>query len=350
VHVQFVIEWPVLTGGIRVVFEHARGLIRRGHHVTLLVPPLRLPLGGSGLDWRRYLYARLKGGIRDGLRSYDLEGTVATFDPRHPHAVPAADVVMATAWVTAEWVAAMPARAGRKFYLVQQYEAWTEEIRARVDATWKLPLRKIVIAGWLERVARDRFGEEAWRIPNGVDSERFHPRGRIEQEPGRVGMIYDTSSWKGADEGLRALFEVHRRVPRAPLLLLGRSRPRHAMPPGTQYVRDPRQSELPGIYRRADVFLSSSRSEGFSLVTLEAMASGCALVATAVGEVPEMGHPGKDYIMVPAGDADAMADAIVELLDDPARRRAVAASGVALARSYSWDRATTRLEEVLNDA
>jgi glycosyltransferase involved in cell wall biosynthesis len=347
--VQFVLESPILTGGARVVYEHARELEARGHSVTLLVPPLRMPgLRSPAVAWRRYLYGRLRGGYLDGLRSYGLERAVVPFDPRDP-GVPEGDAVMATAWITAEWVAALPAHAGRKFYLIQQYEVWSEELRNRVEATWKLPLRKIVIAGWLERLARERFGEPAWRIPNGVDPARFHPDGRAEGQPGTVGMLYDPAPWKGAEEGLEALRRVRERIPGVSLLIFGRSRLRHELPPGVRYVRDPSQAEIPGIYRAADVFLSSSRSEGFSLATLEAMASGCALVATAVGEVPEMGRPNEEYVMVPAQDAPAMAAAIVELLVDPDRRRAVAQAGLALARRYTWGRATDRLEEILSN-
>ncbi len=350
-HIQFVLDWPVLTGGVRVVYEHARQLMARGHSVRLLYRQVRMPgTAGSVIDWKRYAYARFTHGIRDGLRSYGLEGVAVEFDPLRPGDVPDGDVVMATAYITAEWVAAMPGRAGRKFYLVQGYEAWSEDIRERVEATWKLPLRKVVIAGWLERMARDRFGERAWRIPNGVDTARFHPAGRVDRVPGTVGMIYDHALWKGATEGLEALRTVRVEVPQAAFLLFGRSQPRHELPAGTRYVRDPRQQDLPGLYRDIDIFLSSSRSEGFSLTTLEAMACGCALVATDVGEVPEMGRPGEEYLMVPQQDAPAMALAMLSLLKDPDKRRAVAEAGLALTRRYTWERATDRLMEVLQDA
>lgn len=348
--IQFVLEWPVLTGGTRVVYEHARRLRERGHEVHLLTPKLERPAWfGPSLAWRRWLYGRFGHGIADGLRSYGLEGSVVTFDPRAPERVPAADAVIATAWITAEWVAAMPAGAGRKFYLVQQYEAWTDDLRARVDATWKLPLTKIVIAGWLERLARERFGERAHRIPNGVDAARFNPAGRVARAHPTVGMIYDPASWKGAGEGIEALAQVQAAHPTTGLLVFGRSRLRHRLPAGATYVKDPLQADLPDIYRAADVFLSSSRSEGFSLVVLEAMACGCALVATDVGETPEMGRPDEEYLMVPARDAGAMARAVGALLADPVRRQAVADAGLALARRYTWERATDRLEEVLRD-
>lgn len=96
-----------------------------------------------------------------------------------------------------------------------------------------------------------------------------------------------------------------------------------------------------------DVFLNSSHSEGFSLVILESMACGCALVATAVGETPEMGRPGEQYLMTPPHDPERLADAALSLLRDPPRMRGMAAAGLALARSYDWGRATDMLEQAL---
>lgn len=346
--IQFVNESLSLTGGFRVVLEHATRLRRRGHQVRLLAPPVRAPrLGAAPGPWKAWLYQKFSGKIEDGLRSYGLLDAVTRFDPAHPDQVPPADQVVATAWPTAEWVAAMPPGAGEKFYLVQQYEAWGGADPARVDRTWTLPLRKIVIAGWLERFAVERFGSPVWaRIPNGVDRDRFHPLPRAAGAP-VVGMLYDLQPWKGADDGIAALWEVHRAHPSTRFLLFGRNRVRHALPPGTRYVRDPQQALLPGLYAEMDVFLNTSHSEGFSLVVLEAMACGAATVATAVGEVPEMGVPGEEYLMVPAKDPHAQAAAVNRLLADPQLRARVAAAGIAMTGRYTWDRATDQFERAL---
>ena len=351
--ITFVIPSLVLTGGIRVVYEHSKRLIARGHRVALLAPALRPPalFGGSLPAWKRFLYEGWLGGTRDALDAYGLRGAVAWFDPANPRGVPHADVVIATAWETAEWVAAMPASAGVKYYLVQGYEAWTEDITERVDRTWKLPLRKMVVAGWLERLARERFGETVWaRIPSGVDCERFRPPPARPDSARSVGMIYEPAPWKGAKDGMAAMWSMHRADPTIRFVLCGRYRLRESPPPGTRYVNNPRQAYLPEVYRSCDIFLSPSLTEGFSLVTLEAMACGCALIATSVGEVPEMGRPGEEYIMVPPGDSESLAREALALLREPARRRAIAAAGLALARRYSWERATGLLERALEGA
>jgi len=346
--IQFVLESLSLTGGVRVVFEHAVRLRRRGHQVRLLAPAMRAPWGSASLArWKGFLYEQWRKGAADGLREYGLEDAVVTIDPARPAGWPTADATFATAWITAEWLAAAPAHVGRRLYLLQQYEAWTDDLRERVDATWGSPLEKVVIAGWLQRLAAERFGASAQRIPNGVDMARFPRRTPSALGPVTVGMLYDIAPWKGAADGLEALSIVHQGDPSIRFLIFGRNRLRHRLPKTARYVREPRQRDLPELYRQMDVFVNSSHSEGFSLVTLEAMASGCALVATAVGEVPEMGRPGEDYRMVPARDPQAMAREVLALARDRHALGALADAGHRLASTYTWERATDALERIL---
>jgi glycosyltransferase involved in cell wall biosynthesis len=69
-----------------------------------------------------------------------------------------------------------------------------------------------------------------------------------------------------------------------------------------------------------DVFALSSRFEGLPIALLEAMATGIAPVATAVGGIPEVLSDGVDGLIVPPGDPDALAAALAKLLDDDALR------------------------------
>jgi len=66
----------------------------------------------------------------------------------------------------------------------------------------------------------------------------------------------------------------------------------------------------------ADVLVNSSHSEGSPYVLLEAMAAGLPIVATAVGGVPEMIENNETALLVPAGEPQAMADAIARVLND----------------------------------
>ena len=79
---------------------------------------------------------------------------------------------------------------------------------------------------------------------------------------------------------------------------------------------DPTDDALRALYRAAGVFVSTSRHEGFCVPVIEAIASGCRVVATDVGALPETVGP--CGTIVPVGDVDALAGALTSALDAPA--------------------------------
>jgi glycosyltransferase involved in cell wall biosynthesis len=87
------------------------------------------------------------------------------------------------------------------------------------------------------------------------------------------------------------------------------------------------------VLSSSDVFVSTSRSEGFPLVTLEAMAAGLPVVATAVGGVPEQIVHLETGILVPPDDPEAIADWLLRLHDEPELRRRLGEAAARRARS-----------------
>lgn len=82
----------------------------------------------------------------------------------------------------------------------------------------------------------------------------------------------------------------------------------------------------------ADIGLFTSDSESFCLSLLEAMCFGCPSVSTRVGGIPEVVEDNVSGVLVPAGDAGALACALEALIHDKARRRALGQAGQARAR------------------
>jgi glycosyltransferase involved in cell wall biosynthesis len=105
---------------------------------------------------------------------------------------------------------------------------------------------------------------------------------------------------------------------------------------------------LATVYSEADLFVLPSRDEGMPNALLEAMAAGLPVVATQVAGTSEAVVNGQTGLMVPPGDADALAGALQALISDPARRQAMGRAGQTRAAArYSWTAVAEAWLEVL---
>ncbi len=87
------------------------------------------------------------------------------------------------------------------------------------------------------------------------------------------------------------------------------------------------RNDIPRLFSVLDIFVLCSLSEGLPLTILEAMAAAKPIVATAVGGIPEVIQDGVDGIIIPSDDADSLAEAILELLQDKEKRQQMGENG-----------------------
>lgn len=178
------------------------------------------------------------------------------------------------------------------------------------------------------------------RIYNGIDIGRFTtaPSGRLRRELGRngetklVGMVANVRGSKGYEYFLQAASQVARRMPQTVFLAVGEGnngRAEKLREMVRQLSLEDRflflgfRRDIPEILTDLDLFVLSSVHEGFSLATVEAMAAGKPVVATRSGGPEEIVEHGRTGLLVPPGDADALAQGICEILSDPARAGAM---------------------------
>ncbi len=94
------------------------------------------------------------------------------------------------------------------------------------------------------------------------------------------------------------------------------------------------QDRLAELYAEADVFLDGSEFQGFGRCALEAMACGVACVLTDLGGVLDYARHEDNALLVPPGQVELMATAVLRLLDDAALRQRLIAAGLGTAAQF----------------
>ena len=350
--VTFVLPHAGLAGGIRVCAIYAKALQARGHFVSVVSTPKPPP---TSLRKRvKAIFAGDPPKEPGHFDNVDVPHTVLdTYRPITEDDVPDADVVIATWWETAEWVNAFPAKKGKKVYFIQHDERFVGQPGQRVEATWKLPFYRITIAQWLVDLGRGDYGvDQIALVPNGVDTEQFTAPPRSKQKIPTVGMMFSTAHFKGCDISLEAYRVAARNVANLHLTTFGQHQPNETLmlPAGADFVYRPPQETIREIYASCDAWLFGSRSEGFGLPILEAMACRTPVIGTPTGAAPELIAQGGGVLIKPQDPID-MARAIERVCRLPMKEwEAVSDIAYRTAQANTWARCTDLFEAALKEA
>jgi glycosyltransferase involved in cell wall biosynthesis len=260
--------------------------------------------------------------------------------------VPDGDVVVATAWQTAEWVSQYSKSKGRGFYFIQHLETWNGP-EDRVYATWKAPLQKIVPSKWLAEIAQE-LGETAIYIPYGLDIDTFQIETPCEERrPNQLMMLYHNAKWKGCDDGLQALSMVRESDPDIRVRLFGVPARPKSLPDWIEYHQSPSPKRLRELYNQAAIFVAPSLTEGWGLTGCEALLCGAAVAATDIDGHREFAFHGQTALTSPARSPRALAENILRLIHDPELRIQLAKNGFQFVRQFTWELAADRFEAAL---
>ena len=206
-------------------------------------------------------------------------------------------------------------------------------------------------------------------IPNGVDAEQFRPdlagddvRRRF-NIPGDAPLVVTARRLVpkcGVIYLARAAERILTEVPEARLLVVGDGSEYAAIAAAVdtpicrgKFILTGRlpNTEMPAILAAADIAALPSLVEATSIFGLEAMACGCAIVGTRVGGIPEIVDEGRHGLLVPPEDPPALAEAILSLVRDAGKRRAMqSASRQRVLEHFTWARIAERTAEVYEKA
>ena len=160
---------------------------------------------------------------------------------------------------------------------------------------------------------------------------------RVDDDTVRVGLVGRLAPEKGIDIFLRAVarYLESRRAP-SPLvtfIVVGEGPDQAKLQAlhtqlglGQHLTFAGHCGDMPAFYASLDILVSSSRQEGLPIALLEGMGSGLPLLATSVGEVPQLARAGRTMLLVAPNDPAALAEGLARLLGDPTLRASMGAA------------------------
>jgi glycosyltransferase involved in cell wall biosynthesis len=196
-------------------------------------------------------------------------------------------------------------------------------------------------------------------LPRGIDTELFSPSRRSQAlrrawgaglEDLVVLHVGRLAPEKNLPLAVRAFGRLRETAPRARFVLVGEGPERASLErqhPDFVFAGLRRGEDLAAHYASADVFLFPSLTETFGNVTLEAMASGLAVVAFDDAAAHEHVRDGESGLVVPRGRAMEFETAAVRLAGEPALRRRLGESAARAVARVSWDSVGAAFEAIL---
>jgi glycosyltransferase involved in cell wall biosynthesis len=184
-------------------------------------------------------------------------------------------------------------------------------------------------------------------------------RAGLPEQP-TVGFIGRLAAYKGVDTLVDAAPAIWSARPDATVLLAG-------SPTGWEGYRSPEVAALGGdrlvireglddderdlLLQACDVVVHPSRHESFGMIAIEAWAARRPVVLADIDAVRSFVDDGRTGLLIPPGDAGALASAVVDLLDDPDQRAALAAAGRAEAEAgFDWERICDQWAELVSSS
>lgn len=123
----------------------------------------------------------------------------------------------------------------------------------------------------------------------------------------------------------------------------------HKIPSDVTYYCDPTREKLKKLYNESDVFLYTSREEGWGLTPLEAMASGCVVVGTNTGCMLDIGVNGENVLLSEPNEPVGLYENIEKIIKNPDLVQRLAINGFETVQQFSWENAVNNFELVLKE-
>jgi phosphatidylinositol alpha-mannosyltransferase len=366
-------SWTYPGGVTRHIEALAERFLAEGHEVRVLAPfdpPGRFSAGlhrgarPQGLTPPDYLVPlgrtlgfKANGAVSNlsitpyGVAALHRELRTGGFDVVHIHE----PVAPLTSWVATDWT---------RLPLVGTFHSYSDKrlpngIANLIGARRVLNRLHVRIAvseaaAW---TGKRWFGGHYRVIPNGVDVDPERARRGAEKltdDVLRIAFVGQAVERKGLPLLLRAFEALREHVP-TELTVIGPTEaelsPMMLDPTGISVLGKVDEDEKRRVLEQADVLCAPSLGgESFGMVLTEAFAAGTPVIASDIAGYRDVVRNGVDGVLVPRGNAQALAEALRDLYDEPVRRREMATAAANDVERFAWPHVAAQVMEAYEDA
>lgn len=324
--IAILLGYPEISGGTNVIMEHALGLTRREHRVSIVTQerfdPARLSWKPGAADLPLLCHADCAG------REFDLS--------------------VATWWRSVFDLPYVPAR--RYVYFCQSIESrfFSErepDMKALAEYTYRQPLPVVTEASWIARYLRENYGRRVTVVQNGIDKRCFSADGSAEADRPSEGLRVLVEGPLGVPfKRVEQTIDLCRRAAVGEVWLLTSSACESYEGVDRVFSRAP--INLVGrIYRSCDVLVKLSTVEGMFGPPLEMMHCGGTAITTDVTGHEEYMRHRENGLVVPRGREEDVVGHLRRLASDRGLLERLREGGLRTARSWpSWDDSTAGME------
>lgn len=314
------------TGGTRYIYQLANEMVDKAHSVEIVLPE------NASVAWP--------------LRAQVTRVKQLTSDK-----IPSADFILPNFYPTV--FPAWESKKGRVVRLSLGYEPlWVAE-KEKALASYQIDAPIISISEWHRQLIFQGIGKNSTVISGGVDTSVFCPSPKKSLSTGRFTIAYILRSkehgytWKGTEDFWEAIQSLVQLVPSFDITVVAPEGASYQTPLPYTLVKAQNDSDMARFYAQADIFVSTSYFEAFSMPPLEAMACGTAVVTTDNGGNRDYTRNGENCLLVPPSDTQQLTLILAHLLTQGTLRNQLALNGLNFAQSWSWRQSANKLEALL---
>lgn len=319
--VAYLIPGCGISGGIAVICQHLNRLKKRGYDVLMISETEE-----TEIPW------------------FPNQGVDIVSMKDAPDNI---DYLVATGWSTAYSIQKIPAK--KKCYFVQSDETRFNPVGSReykmALESYKMDLTYITEAKWIKQWLKEKFGQNAFYVPNGLDTDIIHSTGTRDTDPNRKVRVLLEGPIDIPYKGMQYAFAAVEGLDCEVWCISSAGVPK----PGwrcDKFFSSIPMDQMKYMYSNCDILLKMSQVEGFFGPPMEMMACHGACVVGKVTGYDEYIVDNYNALVVGPGDVEGAHNAVKKLIEDKGLRERLAENGYKTAMQWKWDDSIDLLEQI----